>query len=177
MTSHSELDPPVVRPRRQIRLPAHLADYQVSDSTHMKRTSPLNRQRDTAVYAGEVPRDRSVQCEQLTKQMGDFTFSPRPEHPYAEKSRHAPPQRSYTCSGQPVAAVQYDDETPSPRRSRHLNDRDFCLSPCPELAPRVEMQHVHEPIYQGPKPTIPSLTAADPRQFSRLWMALETFCQ
>ncbi len=41
------------------------------------------------------------------------------------------------------------------------------------MAPRTGMLHTQEQIYRGPKPTIPSLTAADPRQFSRLRMALE----
>lgn len=40
MTSHPEPDPPVVRPRRQIRLPAHLADYQVAGSGYVKRVLP-----------------------------------------------------------------------------------------------------------------------------------------
>lgn len=35
------------------------------------------------------------------------------------------------------------------------------------------MLHVQEKIYRGPKPNIPSLTAADPSQFSRPRMALE----
>jgi len=294
MTSHFEPDTPVVRPRRQIRLPAHLADYQVTDSTNMKRALPLfpptaesvsqssspesqspypdglllcdewpdlaedvapeyneprqdqhlfdikamwtemkrdsnelrshilpeilstlrglqvenvtlkqeiqqiatervtpgrpvkpvpaprthvpssvHRQRGSTEYAGEVPLDRFAQYEQLTKQMGDFTFSPRPEHPYAGRSRPVPSQRSYAHSVQPVTAVQHDNEPLSPRSSYRQSDRDFQQTPCPELTSRSEMQPVYEQVYQGPKPTIPRLTAADPRQFSRLRMALE----
>ncbi len=40
MTSNSKSDPPVVRPRRQIRLPAHLEDYQVPGSGYVKRALP-----------------------------------------------------------------------------------------------------------------------------------------
>ncbi|KAL1258161.1 hypothetical protein QQF64_011405 [Cirrhinus molitorella] len=40
MTSNSKSDPPVVRPRRQIRPPAHLADYQIPGSGYVKKALP-----------------------------------------------------------------------------------------------------------------------------------------
>ncbi len=293
MTSRSESDPPVVRPRRQIRLPAHLADYQVHGSDFMKRAqsatclneagmeaaafmsenasrsaspksqpsyaddlvvqdvwpepygevSPEPRERylqvqqlsdiksmwfeikkdndelrshilpeilstlqglkaenaslkqeiqkfsnsfetprrsvapvpaprthvppsvcsrSSAVYVHKVSPPQPAQCEHLTRQMEDLTISPRT--PPADESRHAPLQRSYTDSVQPAGARQYDTATPGPRHS---------LPSCPQVTPRTEMLHTQEQIYRGPKPSIPSLTAADPRQFSRLRMALE----
>lgn len=55
-----------------------------------------------------------------------------------------------------------------------MQEQDSTTVPsCPQVTPRMEMLHAQEQIYRGPKPTIPSLTAADPRQFSRIRMALE----
>ncbi len=51
MTSRSESDPPVVRPRRQIRLPAHLADYQVHGSDFMKRAQSATRLNEAGMEA------------------------------------------------------------------------------------------------------------------------------
>ncbi|XP_042610577.1 uncharacterized protein LOC109111550 [Cyprinus carpio] len=60
-----------------------------------------------------------------------------------------------------------------PRHSHLQRERGFSLPSRPQVTPRKELLHVQEQIYRGPKPTIPSLTAVDPRQFSRLRMALE----
>ncbi len=49
MTSNSKPDPPVVRPRRQIRPPAHLVDYQFPGSGYVKKASPTARQDEAGV--------------------------------------------------------------------------------------------------------------------------------
>ncbi|KAL0171405.1 hypothetical protein M9458_031716, partial [Cirrhinus mrigala] len=125
--------------------------------------------RSFVAYADAVPPSRSAKCEQLTRQMGDLTLSSRT--PHADESHRTPPQSSYAYSAQ--AAGQYDTTTPDPRRSHPQREREFSPPSRPQSVPRMVMLHAQEQRYRGPKPTIPSLTVADPRQFSRLRMALE----
>ncbi len=130
---------------------------------------PSVTQREPAVFSGDVFQHRSVQCEQLTRQMGDFTLSHRLEQTHASESHRATPQRS----SQPAEAVRYYDDNPPFRHGHYQGEREFHPPQRPEITPRAEMDHKQERIYRGPAPTIPILTSADPRQFSRLRMALE----
>lgn len=101
--------------------------------------------------------------------MGDFTLSHRLELTCASESHRATPQRST----QPAEAVCYYDDNPPFRHGHYQGEREFHPPQRPEITPRAEMDHKQERIYRGPAPTIPILTSADPKQFSRLRMALE----
>ncbi|XP_065099626.1 uncharacterized protein [Paramisgurnus dabryanus] len=140
------------------------------------RTSVSSRQRqqlsatqsEHTLYSHDVPR-RSVQTEQLTREMRDLTFLPRSEH----MSHHTPPQRSYAYASQPAEAVLYEDETPRVIHGHYSGEQEMHGLPQTGITPRAIKFHEQEKAYRGPTPTIPRLTAADPRQFSRLRMALE----
>ncbi len=100
--------------------------------------------------------------------MGDFTLSHRLEQTRASESHRATLRRS----SQPAEAVHYYEDN-SPIRNGDYSGEEFHLPQRPATTPRADMVHMQERIYRGPAPTIPVLTSADPRQFSRLRMALE----
>ncbi len=75
MTSNSKSDPPVVRPRRQIRLPAHLADYQVPGSGYVKRAFPtacLNEDRIEEALPMSEYGSRSSSLKSRSSYTGDL---------------------------------------------------------------------------------------------------------
>ncbi len=101
--------------------------------------------------------------------MGDFTLSHRLEQTGASESHRATLRRS----SQPAEAVHYYEDNSPIRNGDYSDEKEFHLPQRPATTPRAEMVHMQERIYRGPAPTIPVLTSADPRQFSRLRMALE----
>ncbi|KAL1258160.1 hypothetical protein QQF64_011404 [Cirrhinus molitorella] len=62
---------------------------------------------------------------------------------------------------------------PHHERKKKKKKGGDCITRRSVTSPRAEMVHMQERIYRGPVPTIPVLTSADARQFSRLRMALE----
>ncbi|XP_026110661.1 uncharacterized protein LOC113084551 isoform X2 [Carassius auratus] len=72
-----------------------------------------------------------------------------------ESPRHPEPHHSVPGVQTPEYCVPY-----TPQRCESLHE---------ELQP----SHYHETVYRGPKPTIPTFTKGDPREFARLKVALE----
>ncbi|NP_001410306.1 uncharacterized LOC100150025 [Danio rerio] len=127
--------------------------------------------RSSRAHSGEVSTPQPARYEQLTEQMGDMTLNSRMSHVVDGHGVHS--QRAHTYSAQPSGTGHYENVPLGPRYHYLQTEREFSPASRPELVPRMEKLHTQEQIYRGPKPTIPSLTAADPRQFSRLRMALE----
>ncbi|KAI7811157.1 hypothetical protein IRJ41_011015 [Triplophysa rosa] len=97
---------------------------------------------------------------QITGQMRDGKLSPRHDQPQAPEY-HTSTQRPSTHPYQYAEAVHNQHGEPS---------RDTCH---PNMGGSPVMPGLQEKTYQGSKPSIPTLTTADPIEFSRLSMALE----
>ncbi|XP_067265288.1 uncharacterized protein [Chanodichthys erythropterus] len=114
----------------------------------------------------------SAQIRQITEQVQACTLSPiRDSQPQATSSYCTPTQRLGAYSyAQPLTytdPIHYDE-----RASRDSNHPHMGVSESYPV-PRSALPHFQERTYRGPKPSIPCLTTADPREFSRLRMALE----
>ncbi|RXN38437.1 hypothetical protein ROHU_001105 [Labeo rohita] len=120
----------------------------------------------------------SVQIRQITEQVRDCTISSIPDgQPEATPRYRTPAQRGSTPSHappHPYAEPIHSDEKVSREnyypywgvKVSHSTQRS-------EDVPRAAAPCYQERAYRGPKPSIPSLTTPDPREFSRLRMALE----
>lgn len=107
---------------------------------------PSVTQREPAACPGDVFQHRSVQCEQLMRQMRDFTLTPRLEQTGASKSHRATPRKP----SQPAEAVHYYEDNPPFRHGNYPGEREFHLPQQPATTPRAEMVHMQERIYRGP---------------------------
>ncbi|KAI7800557.1 hypothetical protein IRJ41_006145 [Triplophysa rosa] len=101
--------------------------------------------------------------------MRDCKLSPRNDQPQITPAYHTSTQRPSTHPYQCAEAVHNQHGEPS-RDNYHPNmgGRPFYLTQQSPVMPGLQ-----EKTYRGPKPSIPTLTTADQREFSRLRMALE----
>lgn len=130
---------------------------------------PTTRSRDLHQYP-------SAQIRQITEQLRDCTVSHTPEDkPQATPRYRTPAQRFDTPShAHPYAEpIHYDEKVSRDNYYSYLDVKESYPTRRSEDVPRAAAPCFQERMYRGPKPSIPSLTTPDPREFSRLRMALE----
>ncbi|XP_026115567.1 uncharacterized protein LOC113094113 [Carassius auratus] len=120
----------------------------------------------------------SAQIRQLTDQVRDCDISSIPDNqPEAMPRYRTPAQRVNT----PPHAQAYPYAEPIQADKKVLRDPYYSSLDVKESYPARRSEDIpksaapcfQERTYRGPKPSIPSFTTPDPREFSRLRMALE----
>nr|XP_021334729.1 uncharacterized protein LOC101884915 [Danio rerio] len=146
------------------RLPAPRPD--VPETVHSQPLSPTQ--------SSDFPQYPSGQIKQITEQMRDCTVSPLPvEQPQAlpryrtPNPRLAPHLQPHPHS-EPIHYYEPRENYPS-----HSDQRQSYHMQRSRIVPPSAVPYSQERTYRGPKPSIPFLSTSDPREFSRLRMALE----
>lgn len=120
----------------------------------------------------------SAQIRQITEQVMDCTISPiQVNQPQATSIYRTPTQsrgtHSYAHPNQYAEPIHYDEKASRDIYHPHMGVSDSYPTQRSEHMQQTAAPCFKEKTYRGPKPSIPTLATSDPREFSRLRMALE----